>query len=224
MTSKGFRAGPISAGLVSAAALLGLAFEASAVPPPAAQAIAPPEAPRAVAAGRAAPSRIAQLSEIGMGGLAIEFGMTRLEDVRRSGGGAIGAREGAGAIRWLCYTVESGRRIWIASSDATRGAVTSVTLIAQPGVSGEDACPGLPPRLGPVSDISGISLGDRRADVEALLGPSRSGEWARYEACSTARVNGAPTNRCVAITLRYTNNRVMHISASQTLGPPQRPA
>jgi hypothetical protein len=189
-----------------------MAAAASATPPPNAKtapqmSLTPPEAPKSVKAGQA--TRSLSLEEISMGGLVIEFGRTRLEDVRKSAGGAVATRAGA-AQRHLCYTPETGRRIWV-SSDAMGGeAVSAFTLVAQAGMAGETACPGLPPRLTPGGDIGGVSLGQKRADVEAELGQGGGGEWARYEACSVLM------KRCSALTLRYVNNRVMQITASQT--------
>jgi hypothetical protein len=204
----------LAASLLTGAAL----FEGNAVaaPPPAAKSakaaqptsLAPPEAPKGVKAGKA--SGALALDEVGMGGLVIEFGRTKLEDVRKSAGGAVATRAGA-AQRFLCYTAETGRRIWV-SSDAVGGdTVSAVTLVAQPGMASEAGCPGLPPRLAPGADIAGVSLGQKRADVEAQLGHGGGGDWARYEACS------AQSRRCSAITLHYVNNRVMQITASQTL-------
>ena len=203
-------------GILLASGLAGLlACDAIAAPPPAAKTVkaapktslAPPEAPKGVKAGKAAGSL--SVDEIGMGGLVIEFGRTRLEDVRKSAGGAVATRA-ASNQRYLCYTAETGRRIWL-SSDAVAGdAVNAVTLVAQPGMASEAACPGLPPRLAPGADIGGVSLGQKRGDVEAQLGHGGGGEWARYEACS------AQLKRCSAITLHYVNNRVMQITASQS--------
>lgn len=175
--------------------------------------IAPPEAPRSIKAGKLSGEH-APIQDVGMGGLVVEFGRTQLESVRKSAGGAITAKTDASA-RWLCYTVETGRRIWLTSEAAAKGAVSAVTIVAQPGVSGETACPDLSPRLQPSDDIAGISLGQRRADVEAQLGRAGGGDWARYEGCSAF---GATTKICNAITLRYVNNRVMQITASRTSG------
>lgn len=204
--------------MVQAACLAGLAMAGVAVaaPPPAKPqptSIAPPDAPKSVKAAKA--SGDLSITEVGMGGLVIEFGTTKLDDVRKSAGGAIAARADNSG-RWLCYTAETGRRIWVSSDTMANGAVNAVTLAAQPGMVSETACPGLPPRLQPGAEMGGVSLGQRRADVEAQLGHG-GGDWARYESCSNAAgVKPVAARRCTTLTLHYINNRVMQITASQT--------
>jgi hypothetical protein len=212
--------------LTSSAAAIGLfALSALAVPampqPPAIAAhasvdadikpLAPPDTPRAA---KAAAGKVSRIEPMELGALLIEFGRTRLDDVRKSGGGTIGVRgEPGNAQRWLCYTSRPDRQVWLNSSAAV-GTVNGVTLIAHLGVEGEPRCPQLPLGLLPIGPIAGVSIGDKRDYVESLLGSSHGAEWVNYQACSKATAPGAPA-QCTHIVLRFEKNRVFLIKAMQ---------
>jgi hypothetical protein len=212
------RLGPLRSMAVLAVALTALTAPAGSQPPPAAkhadvQPVPPPDMARAA---KLQPTGLTRIDPVDLGALPVEFGRTRLDDVRKSGGGSVGVRAEPGkAQRWLCYSSSPDRQVWLTTAETGGQTVNGVTLIGHTGIEGQDRCPQLPSGLLPIGAIAGISIGDKREYVEALLGPSRGAEWVTYQTCPKASAAGAQA-ACIKVTLRFEKNRVFMINAAQT--------
>lgn len=216
-----------------AAAILSLSFAASA--PALAQKVAAKTLMQNIAPAAAAPATlpppdlskslrnikpnklaVGQVGEVMLGALGIHLEQTKIDDLRKSAGGVVSAKGDAGdATRYLCYTVETGRRLWLTSEQTPGHTINGMTIVAQPGVSGDPNCPQLAAQLTPMGMISNVAIGDKRDVVEAELGPAKGGEWVRYETCIPAKIGAAPAKRCTELALRYGNNRVLTMQVKQ---------
>lgn len=117
-----------------------------------------------------------------MGTLRVTLDGSTLADTRKAIGVGTSQRQGKGtdSLDWLCYTLTDAtpmQRVWLTSSELSRGRIDAVVAADLPGGEGASAlCPELPAKFKPVRFDDGLWLGNPSPELRKSLGiPARTG-------------------------------------------------